>query len=204
MRNIDILKAAPPGSILFFKKMTFVDTLIRLAQSVKSGRPSEWSHCAVKTADNTLIESDFYIRGMRVCNGAMERRLEKYAHEKKVANIACIECLLDTETIRAVIANGRALIKKKVRYAAAGLFGTLFNIIKLKLSTSGGRVQAVLRERNLFFQRDTMYCVHFVLACFREAGVDLLPRVNHSVSTVEDLYRTKVRQSFMIRKRIGE
>jgi hypothetical protein len=49
-----------------------------------------------------------------------------------------------------------------------------------------------------------MYCSHYVLTCFKKAGVDLLPRINHSVATVEDLYRTKVRQSLMIKKRISE
>jgi hypothetical protein len=120
-----------------------------------------------------------------------------------VANLAIIECLVDPDTVNAVIEYGRSLIRRKVRYAAAGLVGTLFNIVRLKLSGSARRLQAVQRETNMFFRRDTMYCVHFVLACFKAAGVDLLPHVNPSVATVEDLYRTKVRQSFMIKQRIG-
>lgn len=203
MTNRELLEKAPPGSIIFFKKLSFVDSLIRLAQSMKSGRPSEWSHCAIKTHDNTLLESDFYLRGPRVCNGAMESSLRKYYSEQKVGNIASIECLIDPATVRAVVTQGRSFVKRRVRYAVAGLLGTLLNIVRLKLSSSGQRLQAVQRESNIFFQRDAMYCVHFVLACFSTAGVELLPHVNQSVSTVEDLFRTKVRQSFMIKRRIA-
>ncbi len=203
MNNSEILHIAKPGSIIFFKKMKFVDEIIRVFQSLKSGRPSVWSHCAIKTFEETLIESDFYSKGFKVMNGAMESRLGKYFNNRKIANIAVIECRVDEETARRVIERGRELIRKKVKYAVAGLFGTMFNIFKLKLSYGNVRRRSIEHERNIFYQRDTMYCSHFVLTCFKQAGVDLLPETDPSVATVEDLYRTASRQSFIVKQWVG-
>jgi hypothetical protein len=203
MKNSEILKIAKPGSIVFFKKMKFVDEIIRVFQALKSGRPSEWSHCAIKTFDDTLVESDFYFRGLKVLNGAMESRLGKYFNNRKTANIAVVECQVDEETARRVIECGRDLIKQRIKYAVAGLLGTMFNIIKLRIFYGSRKRGRIERERNIFYQRDTMYCSHFVLTCFKRAGVELLPMVDSSVATVEDLYRSTCRQSFIVKQWVG-
>jgi len=85
------------------------------------------------------------------------------------------------------------LKRKKVKYGGKELFGTLWVLMKWKLTKDPKKRVEILKKKNPFDTSD-VYCIAFVNDAFKAAGINYIdPSIDSSVSTVDDGWYTKLK-----------
>ncbi len=195
----EIRKLLVPKTIMYEKGKGFISNAIIESQNIvwdEYGKKSEWSHIGFFGTDGKFYESTVKFGWKKILYGIRVSKPSKILkeimkHDEKIGFQVKFETISD-EDWEAITAKGKELKKKKVKYGGIELVGTLITILRWKLTRNPDKRRRIMRERNPFDSKKSMYCIAFVADCIEKAEVDYVD-VGHSVSTVDHGWFTKLK-----------
>lgn len=207
-----------PKSIIFTADDSFISQAILAACDIywsEKNKKTQWSHVLIYP-DNKCYESTIklkitttkkklftigkkthYIKipqlklidGIRVTYA--DDRIKELEKTKKVGVQTSFR-FKDKVWIAAAV-SGLMLEKKGYKYATFGLFGTLYALIRWKLTRDPEKRKALLRKHNPFINKGFMYCCDFVISSLKAGGVKYVKDVNSSLSTPDHCWCTHLK-----------
>jgi len=102
---------------------------------------------------------------------------------------------ITSEQWQKVTEAGRKMKDEKFKYAVGELFGTLWILLKYKLTQDPEKKKKILQEKNPFGGAKDIYCVSFVATCIKEAtGINFIEgrSLNLDDALVDDGIFTKL------------
>jgi len=185
-------KYIKPKTIIYFLGDDFTDEAIIYFQNIytkeKYGKKSQWSHIGFLGEDGKFYESTVIFSWFKFCYGikisSMKYLKKKISKSVKIGVQYDID-LADNEWMK-MQEYGRELKKDKIKYGGMELFGTLWTILKWKLSSKKER-KRILKKENPLNSSD-VYCCAFVSDAIRETTDKYFidPDIHASVSVVDE------------------
>lgn len=227
IENIGITSSIPKRSIIYLKGKGFISEAILAAQDIywkEYGKKSNFSHVAIRLDDGYIYEStvklNFIEKEKEIKIGNITKKV-KYPVIQFVYNVyrSTLEEYLATLTSNnyekvvihtnfqqisdnqweIILNKAKELYDKKYKYGGLELFGTLFTLIRWKLTKDPEKRKEILSQRNPFDDKQAVYCIAFVADLMKAANVPYTPDyIDTSVLTVDHGYYTSLKCSELV------
>ena len=220
--HISQLTNIPIRSIIYLRGEGFISDAIIEAQNIyweEFGKQSQFSHVAIRLDDGNIYESTVMLNTIKkrktinilgwqktisypiiqfvynVCATPLDKYLKRLQknHYEKVAIHTNFTEISNTQWLR-VLEAAQKLHKEHYKYGGLELFGTLFTLIKWKLTKDPQKRKELFARRNPFDDPKSVYCIAFVADIMKAANIPYTPKNIHtSQLTVDHGYYTKLK-----------
>jgi hypothetical protein len=184
-------KYAKAGCVGLVGGESFIEKMIRRAQrrQLADRTWSQWGHAFLfegKRVDDQhwVIESDLDVHRERAMLGVQENHVSKYHDDEAYTALAVLDFGLDEAQTKVALTEGLRLLTSRTQYSLREIAALYW---KLKEPTDRSRGNRLSRGDRAIF------CSAFVQHLYQHAaGIDFAPEVETKLTTLEDIWQTKV------------
>jgi len=212
---IELLKNENRMTCVFFRDDGFISDAVIECQNIYWDGTSQYSHIGFIGSDKKFYESTVSIKtiniekkflgiklkipqlkfvyGIKV--SSLDDRLNDWCKYKRfgVQNLPTIT----SEQWRDITAIGQKMYEQHFKYGGFELFGTLWTLIKWKLTRDPEKRKKILIANNPCDDPKAIYCIAFVATCITNStGLDYVSGVSIEQSTVDHGVATNLVQIF--------
>lgn len=193
---------------IYFYEKGFIGDSILACQDIywnEFGINSRFSHVGFMGTDNFFYEStvDFNLKNTiyGIYSESVESRIKKWYKYDKLA--VQVFPTININQWDVLTASAKKNVGK-IEYGGLELFGTLWTLIRWKLTFDKEKKKRILMEKNIFDSTKAQYCVSFVVdEMEKNLNIELCPGTENSVLTVDHLWNTNAIKTdrFIIEKK---